>query len=86
MVFHGRDSKYDLELGGERVHTYGGGEAVTILEIGERNYALLKLNTLDNPPVLPAAPKISMEGEDVAVRQKRQKTTWIKNVIIYTRD
>ena len=38
LVFYGRDPKYDLELGGERVHTYGGGEAVTILEIGTSNY------------------------------------------------
>ncbi len=38
MIFYGREPKYDLELGGERVHTYGGGEAVTILEVGTSNY------------------------------------------------
>ena len=38
MVFYGQNPKYDLELGGERVHTYGGGEAVTILEIGTSSY------------------------------------------------
>lgn len=38
MVFCGRDPKYDLDLSKQRVHTYGGGEAVTILELGGRSY------------------------------------------------
>ena len=38
MVFHGRDPKYDLELGGEKVFTYGGGEAVNMLDPGASAY------------------------------------------------
>jgi trimethylamine--corrinoid protein Co-methyltransferase len=34
MMFHGRDPKHDLDLRDERVHTYGGGEAVTVLDPG----------------------------------------------------
>jgi trimethylamine--corrinoid protein Co-methyltransferase len=36
--FLGRDPKHDLEIGGERVHTYGGGEAVNMLDVGELTY------------------------------------------------
>jgi trimethylamine--corrinoid protein Co-methyltransferase len=36
--FMGRDPKHDLELGGDRVHTYGGGEAVNMLDIGASTY------------------------------------------------
>ena len=36
--FLGRDPKHDLEIGGERVHTYGGGEAVNMLDIGAGAY------------------------------------------------
>jgi trimethylamine--corrinoid protein Co-methyltransferase len=38
LVFHGQDPKYDLDLRDERVHTYGGGEAVTILDVGATEY------------------------------------------------
>jgi trimethylamine--corrinoid protein Co-methyltransferase len=36
--FLGRDPKHDLEIGGNRVHTYGGGEAVNMLDIGATRY------------------------------------------------
>ena len=36
--FLGRDPKHDLEIGGNRVHTYGGGEAVNMLDIGASGY------------------------------------------------
>ena len=55
-------------------------------EIGGTTYALLKLNTLDSPPVVPDAPSISMEGENVEVRKKRRQVTWIKNVVIHPQD
>jgi len=38
MVFPGRDPKHDLELGGEKVFTYGGGEAVNMLDPGASRY------------------------------------------------
>ena len=34
----GRDPQHDLEIGGSRVHTYGGGEAVNMLDIGASTY------------------------------------------------
>lgn len=34
----GRDPKHDMELGGTRVHTYGGGEAVNMLDVGASTY------------------------------------------------
>jgi trimethylamine---corrinoid protein Co-methyltransferase len=36
--FFGRDPKHDLELGGSREHTYGGGEAVNMLDPGASTY------------------------------------------------
>ena len=44
--FLGRDPKHDLEIGGNRVHTYGGGEAVNMLDIG----------IVQIPPVYPGRP------------------------------
>lgn len=38
LVFHGRDPRHDLDLSDQRVHTYGGGEAVSVLDIGESRY------------------------------------------------
>jgi trimethylamine--corrinoid protein Co-methyltransferase len=38
IQFLGRDPKYDLEIGGNRVHTYGGGEAVNMLDPGASQY------------------------------------------------
>jgi trimethylamine--corrinoid protein Co-methyltransferase len=38
IQFRGRDPRYDLELGGKRVHTYGGGEAVNMLDPGASKY------------------------------------------------
>lgn len=38
IQFLGRDPSHDLEIGGGRVHTYGGGEAVNMLDIGASNY------------------------------------------------
>ena len=34
----GRDPSHDLEIGGTRVHTYGGGEAVNMLDVGASTY------------------------------------------------
>jgi len=36
--FLGRDPRHDLEIGGKRVHTYGGGEAVNMLDVGASKY------------------------------------------------
>jgi trimethylamine--corrinoid protein Co-methyltransferase len=36
--FLGRNPKHDLEIGGNRVHTYGGGEAVNMLDPGSSTY------------------------------------------------
>jgi trimethylamine--corrinoid protein Co-methyltransferase len=36
--FLGQDAKHDLEIGGTRVHTYGGGEAVNMLDVGATRY------------------------------------------------
>jgi trimethylamine--corrinoid protein Co-methyltransferase len=36
--FLGRDPRHDLEIGGKRVHTYGGGEAVNMLDVGASTY------------------------------------------------
>jgi trimethylamine--corrinoid protein Co-methyltransferase len=36
--FLGRDPRHDLEIGGTRVHTYGGGEAVNMLDVGSTKY------------------------------------------------
>lgn len=44
MAFCGRDPKYDLDLRGKRVHTYGGGEAVTMLDPGAATYRPSTLN------------------------------------------
>jgi len=38
LVFHGRDPRHDLELSRTRVYTYGGGEAITTLDVGARTY------------------------------------------------
>jgi trimethylamine--corrinoid protein Co-methyltransferase len=38
LMFHGQDEKYDLDLRAQRVHTYGGGEAVTMLDPGASQY------------------------------------------------
>lgn len=38
LQFMGREPKYDLEIGGNRVHTYGGGEAVNMLDPGASTY------------------------------------------------
>jgi trimethylamine--corrinoid protein Co-methyltransferase len=38
LMFYGQDEKYDLDLRAERVHTYGGGEAVTMLDPGASTY------------------------------------------------
>jgi trimethylamine---corrinoid protein Co-methyltransferase len=38
LMFHGQDEKFDLDLRAERVHTYGGGEAVTMLDPGASTY------------------------------------------------
>jgi len=38
IQFLGRDPKHDLEIGGNRVHTYGGGEAVNMLDVGATTY------------------------------------------------
>ena len=37
-AWYGRDPRHDLDLSGTRVHTYGGGEAVNVLEVGAEHY------------------------------------------------
>jgi len=38
ITWNGRDPRHDLDLSGVRVHTYGGGEAVNVLEVGADHY------------------------------------------------
>jgi len=38
LTFFGQNPKFDLDLRERRVHTYGGGEAVTMLDIGANKY------------------------------------------------
>jgi trimethylamine--corrinoid protein Co-methyltransferase len=38
LVLFGREEQFDLDLSAERVHTYGGGDAVTILDIGASSF------------------------------------------------
>jgi trimethylamine--corrinoid protein Co-methyltransferase len=38
MTFFGQNPEFDLDLCDEHVHTYGGGEAVTILDIGANEF------------------------------------------------
>jgi trimethylamine--corrinoid protein Co-methyltransferase len=38
LMFYGQNERYDLDLRAERVHTYGGGEAVTMLDPGASKY------------------------------------------------
>jgi trimethylamine--corrinoid protein Co-methyltransferase len=38
IQFLGREPRHDLEIGGQRVHTYGGGEAVNMLDVGASRY------------------------------------------------
>lgn len=38
LTFYGQDPRFDLDLRDQRVHTYGGGEAVTILDVGASTY------------------------------------------------
>jgi trimethylamine--corrinoid protein Co-methyltransferase len=42
----GRDPKHDMEIGGTRVHTYGGGEAVNMLDIDASTYRPSTLHDL----------------------------------------
>jgi trimethylamine--corrinoid protein Co-methyltransferase len=44
--FMGREPRYDLELGGERVFTYGGGEAVNMLDPGSSTYRPSRLEDI----------------------------------------
>ena len=44
--FMGREPKLDLELGGERVFTYGGGEAVNMLDPGASAYRPSRLEDI----------------------------------------
>lgn len=38
LTFYGQDPRFDLDLRDQRVHTYGGGEAVTVLDVGASTY------------------------------------------------
>ena len=38
LVLYGKDAKHDIELSGNRVSSYGAGEAVTVLDPGANNY------------------------------------------------
>ena len=36
--FKARDPQHDMQVGGQRVYTYGGGEAVNMLDVGASSY------------------------------------------------
>jgi len=38
MTYFGQDSRHDLEIGGKAVNTYGGGDAVNLLDVGAGTY------------------------------------------------
>jgi len=38
MTFFGQDSRHDLAIGGAAVNTYGGGDAVNMLDVGANSY------------------------------------------------
>lgn len=38
FIMYGRDPKHDIEMSDKKVHLYGGGEAVTILDLGATSY------------------------------------------------
>ena len=38
LMFYGQRKEFDLDLRDQRVHTYGGGEAVTVLDVGASTY------------------------------------------------
>lgn len=38
MTYLGQDPRYDLAIGGTAVHTYGGGDAVSMLDVGASSY------------------------------------------------
>jgi trimethylamine--corrinoid protein Co-methyltransferase len=46
LQFFARDPKHDMEIGGTRVHSYGGGEAVNMLDIGASTYRPSTLSDL----------------------------------------
>lgn len=62
--------------------THCGIPTLVLDEIEGKIYALLKLNTLDEPPAYPDAPRMSMEGEDESARRYRRPQTWIGEVRI----
>ncbi len=46
IVLHGRDARHDIELGGDRVYTFGGGEAVNMLDPGASEYRPSRLEDI----------------------------------------
>ena len=44
FVMYGRDPKHDIEMTDKKVHLYGGGEAVTILDLGAETYRPSTIN------------------------------------------
>lgn len=44
FVMYGRDPKHDVEMSDKKVHLYGGGEAVTILDLGATTYRPSTIN------------------------------------------
>ena len=44
FVMYGRDPKHDIEMTDKKVHLYGGGEAVTILDLGAKTYRPSTIN------------------------------------------
>ncbi|MBT3992705.1 MAG: trimethylamine methyltransferase family protein [Gammaproteobacteria bacterium] len=44
FIFYGRDSKHDMEMSDKKVHIYGGGEAVTVLDLGAKKYRPSTIN------------------------------------------
>ena len=44
FVMYGRDPKDDIDMSDQKVHLYGGGEAVTMLDLGAKKYRASTIN------------------------------------------
>ena len=44
FVMYGRDPKDDIDMSDQKVHLYGGGEAVTMLDLGAKTYRSSTIN------------------------------------------
>ena len=52
--------------------------AIVTDEIDSQHYALLRINTLDDPIVRKEIPIVNNEGEDSKARRERRKAKWAK--------